>query len=834
MLFDWIFVILNIGILFLIFSSYDKRFFLNFAISSATFIVEFLVASNLLLAINSFKVAYCLVFAFIVNVIILSLRCINGRNEVFEGLKHQDYKFDVVIVILIIASLFFSWKTNGYYGLNQDEGVYTTAAIARANDYPSLRLSFPDEVEVIESIPEINTDSYKEKFKVSNLGFYVSQRNYFTNEVTPDNNLEGVFHGLPSYPCLLGLSAQMFGYRNMMVINHFIVLIQGIFLSYLLKNLQQNKFITWAAFALCSICPVLIWVNKSSLTENLFVLYFFMLFAFLTDEKNKLKYFLFSIACWGICFVHLSAYVYMPFFGFIIAYEAIRVHKPEPLVWGQINGFVFLLSHLYAEIYAVDYTYHNYSILLEEIFHPKNGYTFGLYLSLGVTIAMIGFGFLLFVPWVRNKFGVLIKSDGFSKAVRIGVILVMLFAVYKTFKYFVLGKQTLGQAITYSTFYGISILSGVVLFPIALILVLISIEKIRTDRLSFVFGAAFVYMVVAQITLFRVTTSYYYYYARYLSPILFIVAITAIVFFPKFKGAGVILPVLMVLGTAYLFPYSWYLSKTQDDTVIEYDDLFDIVSEFKESDAVVVDSELASTFMFPVKLMTNADVYVLTGNSGDMFRVLNEHYDDVYFVTYNERSNIEQISVRTIEQYLDNQPYRSVKLFPLDDISKTERNVFVYKYDWNDVVANVINNTNNDFNNMHESRVSIDDFIMHGGFHPDDVTVVWTSSDTSSFSFYLPNNFRSEDIATLVFTQGILPDFVFEEYIITVEVNGQLVGDFDIFSNPYCMLSLEDGLVAGEYNTITIYSTPWCPHDYGMPDTRIIGARFEYITLVNN
>ena len=185
-------------------------------VSLASYLMEYVVVSAVLLLPDVFSVARTLAVQAALNVLMLAVRwrlCLKRGKSIFGNMDWDlcEYRAPVAIVV---AALLFTGTHFGFFGMGQDQGVYQTKAIDFMNGRTSCIYHF-EEFDVLESdaLREETLSRTREKLG----GLYqrdderfapvLAQVPSFLNVYTDmcRDETDAVYHGIPTYPALLAL-----------------------------------------------------------------------------------------------------------------------------------------------------------------------------------------------------------------------------------------------------------------------------------------------------------------------------------------------------------------------------------------------------------------------------------------------------------------------------------------------------------------------------------------------------------------------------------------------------------------------------------------------------
>ena len=175
----------------------------------------YVVASGLLFLCGQFSIKRATFLLFVLWGILFAMIAVKKRKReplCLLPLEKQSWLSYLIIAILLVV---FSGSF-GYFGMGQDQGVYQVEAINFANGRNEWLTTFPeyDQLtdgeyknfyrEAVDAIPGVEMVDveygFRESFRIPRLG-----------------ELDVIYHGIPTYPAILGLGVKLFGMEHMML-----------------------------------------------------------------------------------------------------------------------------------------------------------------------------------------------------------------------------------------------------------------------------------------------------------------------------------------------------------------------------------------------------------------------------------------------------------------------------------------------------------------------------------------------------------------------------------------------------------------------------------------
>lgn len=739
--------------------------------------------------------------------------------------KKAEIYFDRKELIISLSVLFLvflvSGEKFGFFGMGQDQGVYQTKAIEFIYDHNENQYDF-DEYELLKNSGYTEeTANYKKILEIYMGGFYLCSNHRIASMANrSESDVDGIYHGIPTFPALLALSGKLFGVSHMMDIQtlFFFLFLMGVF--YILENFRIHTLMEILSIAILLFSSEVIWVSKSALTEMFICVITCTFVRLLTEHEEKLQH-CSIIPVLVFSFYHVTIFTMMPMLVVLYFIKAFWdknqsfIRDTAFIVCGYLCGYEFMA---YIE---PQYTIDNYVKSLGEYLPFITSDTLSIFIF-AVCICALAVCLMTYIA---------IKSNWFKRAGKLVYNHWLLF--YKIFLALCLLGIGLRAFLIFKRLNGVgniglvafSIATGIALLPMALIR-LLTIKK--SDKIinvnSCIVWVFFLYAIVVYSLLFKTNIEYFYYYGRYIIPYLFIVIVSFCTLYNHFSCHKLIY--LAYLGGVLAFAQSDMVLMTQpDDTKVSMNVLEDVLNVLNNVDsengktAVVVSHDLVTTFGFPIKSCGN-DLYFEWESSGQEI-FLRENYDTIFYITNNSDLDTNDDNYTIIYRNINNsseddlQNAHPLTQYPTkfvesqSTISIYQMNPYRYSY------------------NVTDS----DSFSGTGFYFVEDDSFAWTNG-SAEITCYLSKN----DYSVSLQFNAYLPmdDLEIDHYDIDVYANGIFVttltiekgSDTDALSFELPGDVLNDG-----NNILSFQSTPWCPADYGSSDTRGLGFAFQSLVF---
>ncbi len=634
------------------------------ALSFGSYVIIYIISSAIFVAMDKFTINNACMLAMSISV------CMFGLGLVFKCYPKVDISLKSIADWLIPIAIFVAFailfgERFGYFGMGQDEGVYQVKALAYLNGHFENVYTYPG-VEHLSG--NVFTDAVGTLDK-NVLGYYRLS----------DDSTNAVIHGVNTYPALLAWWGSMFGAANMGGINLGLMFASIVLVYQICRKLSAGVILSTGIAVTFSISPVLVWVNKSTLTESVLIM-LMLYFAYMVicgikrdeDTYNGLVFdddegrqnivkLLSTLPIGAFCFFHISIYTILPMFFmiFIVLYiydkSIMWLYNNLIMLGAYVVGFMFMLS------WSKRYTTGNYKFI-ERIGISTGNITMLITIAVVVAVA-INIAIMIFHIYRTSKNWELSEREREIKARRTKIIfawviraflviaLGLFFRAYKNGSF-----ASYGVTDIYSTsLYAYASQTAFVAMIVALVVLLIYPNVILKSAQNMTIGIIFLYAVVFSSVVMNVGVGYYYYYARYSAVYAaFILLLFALIIahIPKSAGKwiGIGSGIGIAIWSAFLFAKPLeYLREYQDDTRMSFAELEKVGDQFKEGDSIIVsNNELPTVFTY-LSIVKGLDVYpVIYENLSSTYDIVKEYANgDIYFI--GQSATDEEIEKNTVE-----------------------------------------------------------------------------------------------------------------------------------------------------------------------------------------
>lgn len=779
------------------------------AISLSFFFTGYILCSGAFFLLDSFQFTGVLITEAVCFIAGIAAIVLKEKKFAFSV---ENKKRSAVIYLIIICGLIISLPKFTFFGMGQDQGVYQTKAIALANGYTQRQFDF-------EEYSLLETDEQKETYNQAVKGL-VGLYPYDALKPTcpPEDQMSpvsGFFHGIPTFPAILGLAVKIFGVSAMQHVHSMFFLCAMLFTLFTVENLSLKKPAQYLALSVVALCPIIQWVMKSALTEGFLTLIFAWFIYHITDKEYKFSPILSAVPICAFAFFHVTIFTMIPLFicVFVISYEET---KDRGYIYAGLLSLVFFVLGNAMMMYTCPrYTTNNISrstrILSDFTIFP-------VFLAVSIVVAVV----FIFIDKLRvDRIYQWIKGEKvFSLILRIvfaiSIIGVLLFKFNGTV--LVLNTSVYFKQLTLVVFIcG----TGFIALPAAIYMIIKSPNKMLASKNTLLITAMLFYCVILMSAFIRREVPYAYYYSRYLAPFIVVCAVTIGMVLDRLSVKYIY--VITACTVAFLLPYNWVLFTQNDDSRIEWDTLSDIKGVITENSAVVIDSGYRLSMMLPIKLMTGADIYPVFEDAEEQLELLSANYKEVFIVKSSFTSVFDNIDTdRFVDIYISNNKWSEdrgltaglISPFPMAFIEQ-ETVVEVSKY----------------YKDVYEYDFVQYDIMFSGGDKVEEESYRWVLGNGMLTAFLSEKDYTMNvDIAFNI------PLHALDRDSVRVDIS---VNDKFLATHTITMDNLSEDIqvdIPKEYmvdgpNSISFSGDSWSPTEYGYSDSRTLLIPISKITF---
>ncbi len=586
--------------------------------------------SGVLMLLDLFYVFRTAVITDIVLLVVFVIQLCVKRGE-RPRLRYTWLEYIPLAIILLAATFISRGNIAGYYGTGQDQGLYQIRALYYYTDRTQEEISFYEYENITES--KYEKQSYLEE--VYDLIGY----NFDKEKAEEEGRITGVLHGLGVLPAMMALWGRLFGldYMNHIMMLCFLVSVGNVWL--ICRNIkEEKKLFAHLAALLYAVSPIVVWCGLNTLTEivlTMFITSWFLILSAAGEEGIQL---LSIFPLGGMCVIHIMSTALIPLVVMIYWGVFFIRGKKSYLLTLMFVLAEYGLGFSMMKVRYGYYTDNNY----KRIFDMTGGLLNADNMLTVVWTASIICMVISLVFMIRGRreliHGLVLRISGSEKGqngCRIAMIVLLLLTAAAMISEFVKRMDRDEFFYSHMTITGYIIMTGIIIFPAAVAVMVVKGKEFLTDRRFFALSIAFIYSILLYCKLLMPEIWRYYYFIRYLSPFIFIPIVLAGMY-------AYVIPRWAQISAAVLFSgimlfQSRTLYKGQDLSYCSYRLLEDITSCIGEDDAVLINEQgyhCQRIFAFPVKALSGADVYYVRGSEiQKQMKRLDEEYDTVFLLS---------------------------------------------------------------------------------------------------------------------------------------------------------------------------------------------------------
>ena len=582
------------------------------------------------------------------------------------------------LLTLLVFSIPFFLKPFGLYGMGQDEGVYQIKAIELVNGNTDRILHFPEYEGLAVEEQEVYRTTLSWMLGLDNIAAHTEKYGEFpTYSGMTIADCDGVYHGIPTFPALLALSAAILGLPHMNAILLLFYYLALMFLFFLEEDFALNTPAKIFGLACSMCCPLLIWVTKSSLTEIVLVCCI-TLFLHALRSTNPTVRRLSFLPLLMYSFIHITFFILLPviYLVYILAY---RHSKEQSHLFSMIcTTFGFYVSTLMSYFANTRYVFMNLQYSFGKLVPGLSPSTAIPLLFVFITV-LLALSLCLSLRMPRPT----VQKCGhklLTAAIVTGTILFLTIEgirVVQNLERFGSLRNTILHLYPITFLY----VTGYLILPLIVVFFLFRFKKTFCDSQFVPVIMWFLYCVVFYGCFLRPYIQYFYYYARYIAPFIPIVILLGTICLNQVK------PVLAysILGASIclMLPAIKVVATEQDDTKLQYEQLEAMASYLSEDDAIIMDSHSSILAALPLRAMTNASYYpVFKDVSKELEDVSARIMGDVYYATLDSPEAPAQGTLIYSSTYEasedDGNHYGYYNILP-KEFTKTQHTIRLYK-----------------------------------------------------------------------------------------------------------------------------------------------------------
>ena len=600
-------------------------------------IMAYIVASALLFTVNWFGIRKALLLSLILVICVAAgiILYQKKRGSVTWGELDADLRPHFIPLFLVLVGLIVSWGNFGYFGMGQDQGVYQVKAI-------NLMYGVTQRVYSFSEYEKLDTDEEKENLyetiRANQLGLDLIDDTWEENQVlaslrTGGNDThkqtDGIFHGIPTYPALLALWSTIAGIGNMSGIQTLLYLLALLTLWFTAENLKLKKSTSALICLLFMLSPEVVWISKSTLTEELLALIIIRFIHDLTspDQPQRRWWSAWMVVMFALVHVSVFVMIFMFLLLFVLLYlwegdrQYIRALRISAL--GFMGGFTFMT------LVAPRYTIRNTAMIWIGPVTLSNVY----WIFMGIGLISFVLTFVLGRIPVRNRFRSFIQGNGFSWLLRVVIVLLLGVSVFLSIRKS--GETGIEQAVVSNGMYNMFWMTGLFFLPVVLVSLIRKPQNVLTDNATMGITFLFGYAVLLMCCILKAEIQYCYYFGRYLTPYIPISCVMIGLVWNRFSGRTLYTGI--VIGSLVALPFDMAMLWRQDDTFSTFETFSRVIESVNTPDSAVIFEDHSKMFMIPVKTMTRNECYFAGEEVENQAAKLATRYRNVFCITNAEK-----------------------------------------------------------------------------------------------------------------------------------------------------------------------------------------------------
>lgn len=626
-------------------------------VSQGLYYCFYIVVSGLMIWINHFNLLRGALGTLLVELAVIGALCffqsaVCRKSKILRRLKLYreerlcftlSWKKYLPLAIILAASAFLVHEKAGFYGTGQDQGLYQIRAMMYIGGYNDNIIDFP-EYGYVENNWEKN--EYLRILEDMD-GYYLLKKDGLENA----NEVNGVLHGIATFPALLGLWGKMFGLSNMPGILTVLYLLALANVWLIGDNLGFKPWVNWILASFMAVCPIIVWGAQQTLTEIGFTLMICAFLELITENTKKRVCFWSVVPLLAACYYHVIFTVLIPLFVILYLTNYLQSKKRGFLAALMLLMAGYATGYSMMQDTAWHYTIKNFQQLFSKSRNLLNESNIEAVIWIASAIVFAAAMILLqkevrrklFSWWSGVRENALAgKIAGWG--IRVVTLLMICFFVYKGIKAYRMDMWPMKLSIV-----GYLIMTGYVMVPaMALGIWLKAGDALRDRKVAALVLSSF-YVLFFYCGVLWVLIYYYYYYARYLSAFVVLILIMAGYFLNRIPWQ-IAVPVCLCMITL-VKSQSSLLYNRQDLTYMSYEQLEEIASligsqepeqeadPLAQKDVILIyDQGYHSPRIFTLALkgLTGADIlYLNYDRLSVQLMECRAKYDDIYIVQYH-------------------------------------------------------------------------------------------------------------------------------------------------------------------------------------------------------
>lgn len=637
-------------------------------------LLHYVCLGGILFWMDSFSILLCLLLCNICFIGYIIISIIQKKRFQTSFSFPKSYW----LLTLLVLSIPFFLKPFGLYGMGQDEGVYQVKAIELVNGNTERILHFPEYEGLTTEEQEMYRTTLSWMLGLDNIVAHTEKYGEFpTYSGITIADCDGVYHGIPTFPALLALSAALLGLPHMNAILLLFYYLALMFLFFLEEDFALKTPAKVFGLVCTMCCPLLIWVTKSSLTEIVLVCCI-TLFLHALRSTNPTVRRLSFLPLLMFSFIHITFFILLPVIYLVYMLEYNRSNERAHLFSMICTTFGFYISTLMSYFANPRYVFMNLQYSFGKLVPGLSPSTAIPLLFVFITVLLA----LSLCLCLRIPLYTVLKSGQklLTPAIITGTVLFLTIEglrVVQNLERFGGLRNTILHLYPTAFLY----VTGYLILPLIVVFFLFRFKKTFCDSQFVPVIMWFLYCVVFYGCFLRPYIQYFYYYARYIAPFIPIVIVLGAICLNQLKP--VLTYSILAVSLILLFPAIRVVATEQDDTKLQYEQLESMASYLSEDDAIIMDSHSSILAALPLRAMTKASYYPVFNDFPKELADLSAQISgEIYYATLDSpeppaHGNL--IYSSTFEASEDDGTHYGYYIILPKEFTKTEHTIRLYK-----------------------------------------------------------------------------------------------------------------------------------------------------------
>lgn len=667
------------------------------------------VVNTLVLTVSFFFIIYCIIsgvlwlfdcFTFSSALATQSMFLLAVMFFALWQMKKQkpellfDVKQDLWPIILIVVLLPFTWNKFELYTTEQDQGLYQAEAIELYMGNFDVQHDF-EEFQILEN--DEDKAAYKAMTDLGMPGYYPLSLGDWPTYSQEDikSDVSGMYHGVQTYPSMLGLWARLFGLSQMLGLHTVFYICTIIIIYYIILELGIEGIDNCLLVLLLGLSPLFLWISKSFFVEMFLTMVITVFLSVLMEREKRIQWLL-GVPLLAFAYSHVSYIIILPAFVVMNLVLFLRTHNYQYIIGNFVAAIGLASGYYMMSVIAPQYFYHNCSGLYIQNIITKENLLQWIFI---VAILIIVLSYL--ISRLPKKLCQLC-SDGLLKKMCIIItilsLIVMLIhgirigffmsseGMINDFLFHYYGSGI--YAFQHLVIYSLAMATGFLIIPYNLFCLIKKSEKLCADIRFLAVGILYLYLILLQAAFIRKEVFYYYYYSRYLTFYLPLIIVLTAIFI---KSNRKTIRLISILSIVPMLWFSGIFIKEKDDTAYTWEILEGLQNAVVENSAIILaNQELIRTIGPQLRAVSQSAIFPVFDNIENEIKLLSENYNNIYYltninITGNDSTFIRMGSNNFDIEYKDHYIKSEMKLDSSNGlypkvIEKEKKEVSLYRY----------------------------------------------------------------------------------------------------------------------------------------------------------